>query len=125
MVEMAATHVRMMQKALEQMNIKVHTVITDLTGKSGMAIVEAIIGGERDPEKLSEHCKKRIRSEKFPAIVKSLQGMWKEEHVFELVQELPTLTLRRRPGRRRRGRRAPWGAARSPWRSAGERRGRR
>lgn len=84
MVEMAATHVRMMQKALEQMNIKVHTVITDLTGKSGMAIVEAIIGGERDPEKLSEHCKKRIRSEKFPAIVKSLQGMWKEEHVFEL-----------------------------------------
>jgi len=86
LIEMSATHIRMMHKALEQMNVKLQNVIADITGKSGQAIMEAIINGERDPHKLVTLCDNRIKEEKKPAIIKSLHGIWKAEHIFELKQ---------------------------------------
>jgi transposase len=83
---MSATHINMMQKALEQMNIKLQHVIADITGKSGQEIIKAIIRGERNPEELYVYCQGRIRPEKKDLIIKSLNGVWKEEHVFELEQ---------------------------------------
>lgn len=84
--EMSATHIRMMHKALEQMNIKVQHVITDITGKTGQDIIQAIIAGERSPEKLAAYSDKRIQAHKKEDMIKSLAGVWKEEHVFELQQ---------------------------------------
>jgi transposase len=86
LVEMSATHIRMMQKAFEQMNIKLQNVITDITGKSGQAIIQAILQGERDPMILAALCDGRIKASKKEAIIKSLHGVWKDEHIFELDQ---------------------------------------
>ncbi len=86
LIEMAATHIRMMHKVLEQMNIKLQHVIADITGKSGQEIIQAIILGERNPLKLAAFCDGRIRSNKKESIIKSLEGVWKEEHIFELEQ---------------------------------------
>jgi transposase len=86
LIEMAATHIRMMHKALEQMNIKLQHVITDITGKSGQEIIQAIILGERNPVRLASFCDGRIRANKKESIIKSLEGVWKEEHIFELEQ---------------------------------------
>jgi len=74
-----------MQKALELMNIKIHTIISDLTGKTGTAIVKAIIGGERNPQNFLPLIDGRIKA-KPEAILKSLQGHWREEHLFLLKQ---------------------------------------
>lgn len=86
LIEMSATHIRMMHKALEQMNIKLQHTIADITGKSGQEIISAIIRGERDPELLYTYCDRRIKADKKEAIIKSLNGIWKEEYVFELEQ---------------------------------------
>lgn len=86
LIQMSATHIRMMHKALEQMNIKIQHVITDITGKSGQEIIKAIIAGQRDAVQLASYCDTRIKADKKPAIIKSLKGVWKEEHVFELEQ---------------------------------------
>ena len=72
-----------MQKAMEQMNIKLHTVINDITGKTGMAIIGAILQGERNAAKLSSLCDKGIRASK-EIIIKSLEGNWREEQLFNL-----------------------------------------
>jgi hypothetical protein len=53
LVQMAATHVQHMQKALDQMNLQLHHVIADITGFTGLAIIEAILAGERDPHALA------------------------------------------------------------------------
>ena len=86
LIEMSATHIRMMHKALEQMNIKIQHVIADITGKSGQEIIKSIIAGERNAEILASCCDSRIRAHKKEGIIKSLTGVWKEEHVFELEQ---------------------------------------
>jgi len=72
-----------MQKALELMNIKLHTVIRDITGKTGRAIVEAILAGEREPQNFLPLVHPRIQATK-EEILKSLQGTWREEHLFTL-----------------------------------------
>lgn len=77
--------VRRMQKALELMNIKIHTVISDILGKTGMKMVKEIIAGERDPQILSKLCDPRIKASQED-IIKSLQGIWKEEYLFMLEQ---------------------------------------
>ena len=87
LVEYAAQHVQHMQKALTQMNVKLHQVISDITGKTGMTIVEAIVGGERDPRKLAQLRDPRTKADEA-AIVRSLEGYWREEHIFELTQAL-------------------------------------
>ena len=71
LIEMSATHVRMMHKALEQMNIKLQHVITDITGKSGQEIIQSIISGERNPLKLASLCDGRINKNKKDSIIKS------------------------------------------------------
>lgn len=77
--------VRRMQKALELMNIKLHTVISDILGKTGLGMVHAIINGERDPEELIKHKDPRIKASESD-IKKSLTGIWKEEYLFMLKQ---------------------------------------
>lgn len=85
LIEMSATHIRMMHKALEQMNIKVQHVIADITGKSGQEIIKAMVSGERDAKTLADLCDRRVKASK-ESIIKSLEGVWKEEHIFELEQ---------------------------------------
>lgn len=77
--------VRRMQKSLELLNIKVHTVISDILGKSGMAIIRAILEGERDAGVLAGLRDKRIKASD-EEIRKSLAGIWREEHLFTLRQ---------------------------------------
>lgn len=81
----SSRYVLRMQKALELMNVKIHTVITDITGKTGTAILKAIIGGERNPKNFLPLIDGRIKA-KPETILKSLQGNWREEHLFLLTQ---------------------------------------
>jgi hypothetical protein len=74
-----------MQKALTQMNIQLAHVISDLTGKTGLAIIDAILAGERDCKKLATFRDYRIKADE-QTIAKSLVGDWKEEHLFTLGQ---------------------------------------
>jgi transposase len=85
LVRTRSIYLNRMQKALEQMNIKIHTVISDIDGKTGLAIISAIFSGERDPEKLANLCDYRIKASR-EEIVKSLEGFWSETHLFELRQ---------------------------------------
>jgi transposase len=87
--------VRRMQKSLELMNIKLHTVISDLLGKTGMAMLKAIIGGERDPKMLSLLCDPRIKASQ-DEIVKSLEGVWHEEYLFLLEQAVENYEFHQR-----------------------------
>ena len=80
-----ATHVLRMQKALEQMNIKLHNVLTDITGKSGQLMIKAILKGERNAEKLASLADKGVKSTQ-EELMKSLEGNWWEEPLFELRQ---------------------------------------
>lgn len=74
-----------LHKALTQMNVQLHHVITDLTGVTGLAILEAILAGERDPQKLAALKDHRIKASR-EVIAKSLQGDWRPEHLFTLRQ---------------------------------------
>ena len=69
------------------MNVKLQHVISDITGKTGMDIIEAIAGGERNPRTLAQLRDPRARADE-ETIAKSLQGHWREEHIFELTQAL-------------------------------------
>lgn len=84
---MASVHIQHMQKALDQMNIQLHHVISDITGVTGLAIVDAILAGERNPAKLVE-----LRDPKVAAsaetIAQSLVGDYRSEHLFTLRQSL-------------------------------------
>lgn len=73
-----------MQKAFELMNIKLHTVISNLVGKTGTAIVEAIINGERDVNNFLPLINKCIKAD-HQTILKSLEGNWRTEHLFTLA----------------------------------------
>lgn len=84
----AATQVQKMQQALERMNIKFHDVISDVTGVSGMKVIQAILEGERNPVVLLGLCDKQIQKKKAEAVVESLRGTWAPEHLFALRQAL-------------------------------------
>lgn len=81
----ASQHIQHMQKALEQMNIKLSHVITDITGATGMRIIRSILVGERDPEALARMRNPQCKSSESE-IAKSLQGNWRSEHLFALQQ---------------------------------------
>jgi transposase len=85
LVQYAAAHVHQMQQALQQMNLLLHQVVTDITGVTGMTIIRAILAGERDPQGLAQyrdpHCKQSVA-----VIAKSLAGNYREEHLFALEQ---------------------------------------
>jgi transposase len=85
-IMLAGSHEQHMQEALERMNVKIHDVISDLTGYSGLRMVGAILGGERDPEKLVDLCDEQIRNKKRGRLIEALQGNWKTEHLFALRQ---------------------------------------
>jgi transposase len=87
LVQMAATHVQHMQKALDQMNLQLHHVISDLTGTTGLAILDAILKGERDPQVLAQLRDRRIQAS-TETIAKSLVGDYRPEHLFVLRQSL-------------------------------------
>jgi transposase len=85
LVQTSSTYLNRMQKALELMNIKLHTVISDIDGKTGLRMIEAIIKGERNPEILADMRDSRIKASR-EVIIKSLEGYWTTEHLFELRQ---------------------------------------
>ena len=85
-IVMAGSHEQHMQKALERMNLKLHDVISDLTGVSGLKLIEAILKGERDPAALLGLCDPQIQKKKAPALRAALEGTWKAEHLFALRQ---------------------------------------
>lgn len=85
LISLSSDVIRRMQKALELMNIKIHTVISDIAGKTGMNILIAILAGERDPEVLAKLRDKRIKASE-EEIIKSLKGIWKPHYLFLLQQ---------------------------------------
>lgn len=85
-ISLAGSHVQHMQKALERMNVKFHDVISDLAGASGMKVVRAILGGERQPPALLALCDVQIRKNKADRVLESLRGTWGAEHLFALRQ---------------------------------------
>ncbi len=87
LVQMAATHVNHMQKALDQMNLQLHHVISDIMGQTGLAIVDAILAGERSPSVLAKLRHDRIKASE-EVIAKSLVGDYRAEHLFTLRQSL-------------------------------------
>lgn len=87
MVEQRSDWVRRMQKSLDQMNICVHHAVSDITGVTGLAIIRAIVDGERDPKILASMRDKRCRKTE-EEIADYLTGNWRPEHLFNLSQAL-------------------------------------
>jgi len=87
LVEMAAVHLQHMQKALDQMNLQLHHVLSDLSGQTGMAILDAILAGERDPRKLAKLRNSRVQADE-KTIAKALTGDYRREHLFALRQSV-------------------------------------
>jgi len=85
-IVMAGSHEQHMQKALERMNLKIHDVISDLTGMSGLKMVQAIVKGERNPVALLALCDPQIQKNKAGRLRAALEGSWKTEHLFALRQ---------------------------------------
>lgn len=85
LTQTASMHIQHMQKALQQMNLLLHNVVSDITGVTGMKIIKAILAGERDARVLArnrnEHCQNTTTT-----IAKSLVGNYREEHLFALRQ---------------------------------------
>lgn len=89
LITMASAHVQHMQKALERLGLKIHDVISSLTGVSGLRMVRAIVEeGARDPEALADLCDAQILKHKRKDLIKALQGQWRAEHLFALKQAL-------------------------------------
>lgn len=87
LVQMASQHIQHMQKALTQMNVQFQHVISDITGTTGMAILDAIVSGERDPAVLAGLRDPRVKASE-ETIHKSLEGNWRPEQIFVLKQRL-------------------------------------
>lgn len=85
LIETSSRYVSKMNKSLVLMNIGLKTVLTDLSGASGLRVIEAIVLGERSPEALEKLVGTRIKASR-EQILHALQGDWREEHLFELSQ---------------------------------------
>jgi transposase len=88
LVAAAAQQVQLMQKALQQMNILLHHVVSDLDGETGLRILDAIIAGERDPQNLVKLRDERIKKSTPEEMAAALKGDWRPEHLFVLQQSL-------------------------------------
>jgi hypothetical protein len=84
-----------MQKALDQMNVQLHHVLSDITGMSGLAILDAILSGERDPHTLARLRDGRVKASE-ETIVQALSGDYRAEHLFTLKQSLATYRYHQR-----------------------------
>jgi transposase len=87
LVRGASAHIQRMQKALAQMNLQLHNVVTDITGVTGMGIIQAILAGERNPKKLAALRDKRCKNSEA-TIARSLHGNYRPEHLFSLQQSV-------------------------------------
>jgi transposase len=85
LVTYASGHVQHMHKALEQLNVKLPEVVSDVTGVTGMAIIKAILAGQRDPLRLAKLRDPRCKQDE-QAIARALYGNWRAEHLFALRQ---------------------------------------
>jgi transposase len=85
LIRSASRHVQHMQKALEQMNLKLTEILSDITGVTGRAIIRAILRGTRAPEKLAKYRDKGCKASEAE-IAQALTGSYREEHLFELKQ---------------------------------------
>ena len=85
-IEMGCSHIQHIQKALTSMNIRLHQVISQITGKSGMRVLKAILSGERNAEALLTLCTSSIIKKKGEQVLLSLEGNYKSEHLFALKQ---------------------------------------
>ena len=87
LIQHMAQNTQHMQKSLSQMNIQLHNVISDITGETGMNIVRSIVAGERDSRKLADYRHKNCKNS-LEIIKKSLEGNYRNEHIFTLKQAL-------------------------------------
>jgi len=87
LLQMSTAHILHMHKALDQMNVQLHHVISDLTGQTGLAIVDAILAGERDAQRLARRRDPRIKVSE-EVVARALVGDWRPEHLFTLRQAL-------------------------------------
>jgi hypothetical protein len=87
LVAEAGDWIRRMQKILDQMNVRVHRAVSDLDGQTGMAILRAIVRGERDPGKLAKLRDPRCRKSEAE-IAEELTGHWRADHLFSLSRAL-------------------------------------
>ena len=85
LVREGARGIQRMQKALQQMNVKLTLVVSDVAGKTGLRIIEAILAGERDPAALAALRDRQIRAS-AETVAAALQGNWRDEHLFALRQ---------------------------------------
>jgi transposase len=85
LVEEASARILRMQKALTQMNLMLHVVVTDLTGTTGLAIINAILAGQRDPDLLAAHRDYRCHASRAE-VAAALTGNYRAEHLFALRQ---------------------------------------
>jgi len=87
LVRYASSHIQHMQKAMRQMNLLLDNVVTDITGKTGMTIIRAILSGQRNPEELAGYRDRRCKKS-AQEIAKSLHGHYRDEHLFALRQSV-------------------------------------
>jgi transposase len=87
LIQSRSQHIQHMQKALQQMNLQLTNVISDITGQTGLNIIRAIVAGERNPDILAQFRNSHCRQSQAE-IAKALTGHYKEEHIFELQQAL-------------------------------------
>lgn len=85
LVELCSQQIQRMQKSLEQMNLQLHKVLSDITGVTGMNIIRSIVDGERNPEVLAQMRHRSVKSSEA-IIVQALTGNYRQEHVFALKQ---------------------------------------
>lgn len=90
LVDGCVQQVQYMQKALNLMNVRLHQVVSDLNGETGLRILDAILAGERDPKKLTSLRDERIKRSTPPEMEAALQGDWREEQLFILQQARET-----------------------------------
>lgn len=87
LLDYAGAHIQHIQKALTQMNVQLHHVVTDITGTTGMRIIRDIVAGVRDPHELAQHRDPHCKAS-FETIREALVGNYRPEHVFALTQSL-------------------------------------
>jgi transposase len=85
LVQEAARQIQLIQKSLEQMNLQLHKVITDISGVTGLAIIRAIVNGERNPLALAQLRQHGVKNSE-ETIAKALEGNWRPQHLFALEQ---------------------------------------
>ena len=87
-LSLATQHIQHMQKALDLMNVKLHNVISQITGLSGMKVLKAIISGNHNPLELASLCEQSILKKKKDLVISSLYGNFREDYIFSLRQAI-------------------------------------